>query len=57
MGVLNKVFTTLIPTWYPNGFDFSKIGLNFPNIETSQVLGIWSVEFALVIGILATILI
>ena len=56
VGVLNKVFTTLIPTWYPNGFDFSKIGLNFPNIETSQVLGIWSVEFALVIGILATIL-
>ena len=21
VGVLNKVFTTLIPKWYPNGFD------------------------------------
>ncbi|TWD94603.1 GntP family permease [Neobacillus bataviensis] len=52
VGVLNKVLTTLIPTWYPNGFDFSKIGLNFPNIETSQVVGIWSVEIALIVGIL-----
>ena len=22
VGVLNKVFTTIIPQWYPNGFDF-----------------------------------
>jgi len=56
VGVLNKLLTTLIPKWYPNGFDFSKIGLNFPNIETSQVVGIWSVEIALIFGILTTIL-
>src|SRR4051812_2778601 len=56
VGVLNKVFTTLIPKWYPNGFDFSSIGLEFPNIETSQVIGIWSVEMALIVGIITTIL-
>ncbi|WP_423801235.1 GntP family permease [Neobacillus sp. SAB-20_R2A] len=57
VGVLNKVLTTVIPKWYPNGFDFSKIGLtNFPNIETAQVVGIWSVEIALLAGIFATIL-
>ncbi|PGY15758.1 GntP family permease [Bacillus sp. AFS031507] len=56
VGVINKVLTTWIPKWYPNGFDFSKIGLNFPNIETSQVVGIWSVEIALIVGILTTIL-
>jgi H+/gluconate symporter-like permease len=56
VGVLNKIFTTLIPIWYPNGFDFASIGLNFPNIETSKVIGIWSVEMALIVGIITTIL-
>ncbi|NHC39778.1 GntP family permease [Bacillus sp. MM2020_1] len=56
VAVLNKVFTTIIPKWYPNGFDFESIGMNFPSIETSKVIGIWSVEIALLVGILATIL-
>ncbi|WP_394233672.1 GntP family permease [Niallia oryzisoli] len=57
VAVLNKVFTTVIPNWYPNGFDFEAIGMAaFPNIETTKVIGIWSVEIALIVGIIATIL-
>ncbi|OAH59645.1 transporter [Domibacillus aminovorans] len=56
VAVLNKVFTTLIPKFYPDGFDFSAIGLSFTNIETAKVIGIWSVEIALLCGIIATIL-
>ncbi|MDQ0243688.1 H+/gluconate symporter-like permease [Bacillus fengqiuensis] len=56
VGVTNKFFTTLIPQWYPNGFDFSSIGLeSFGKVELSQVTGIWSVELALLFGIIATI--
>jgi H+/gluconate symporter-like permease len=56
VGVMNKFFTLNIPNWYPKGFDFNKIGLkNFENIELSKVIGIWSVELALVVGIIATI--
>ncbi|MFJ5717906.1 GntP family permease [Neobacillus sp. NPDC093127] len=56
VAVLNKVFSTVIPQWYPKGFDFEAIGLAFPSIETSKVVGIWSVEIALIVGIIATIL-
>ncbi|WP_026695436.1 GntP family permease [Peribacillus kribbensis] len=56
VGVMNKVFTVNIPKWYPNGFDFSKIGLDvFGKVELPTVLGVWSVELALVIGIITTI--
>ncbi|PLT30051.1 GntP family permease [Peribacillus deserti] len=56
VGVMNKFFTVSIPKWYPNGFDFTKIGLDaFGKVELSTVLGVWSVELALIIGILATI--
>ncbi|MGG4040141.1 GntP family permease [Bacillus smithii] len=56
VGIMNKFFTVYIPKWYPNGFDFSKIGLkDFGIVELPNVVGIWSVELALVIGILATI--
>ena len=56
VGVLNKVFSTVIPQWYPNGFNFTNIGLDYPSIETSKVLGVWSVEIALLAGIITTIL-
>lgn len=57
VGVMNKVFTIMIPKWYPNGFDFSFIGLDvFGKVELSSVLGVWSVELALLIGIITTIL-
>ena len=56
VGVMNKFFTVSIPKWYENGFDFSKIGLEaFGSVNMSSVVGIWSVEMALVIGIVSTI--
>jgi H+/gluconate symporter-like permease len=57
VGVMNKVFITYIPKWYPNGFDFSKIGLKaFGVVDTAAVAAIWAVEMALVVGILTTLL-
>lgn len=57
VAVMNKVFTVSIPKWYPQGFDFKSIGLPlFGKIETTAVLAIWSVEMALAIGIIASIL-
>ncbi|MER2090606.1 MAG: GntP family permease [Sporosarcina sp.] len=56
VGVLNKFFTTYIPKWYSNGFDFAEIGLNdFGSVNMNQQLALWSVELALLIGILTTI--
>lgn len=56
MGVANKFFTISIPKWYPEGFDFSKIGLDlFGKVDLATVTGIWSVELALVLGIIATV--
>ncbi|KZZ83057.1 GntP family permease [Bacillus sp. SJS] len=55
VGVMNKFFTVSFPMWYPDGFDFTAIGLEaFGKIELSSVVAIWSVELALLIGILAT---
>lgn len=57
VGVANKVFTVNLPKWYPNGFDFSKIGLEaYGTVQMSGVVGIWSVELALILGIIATLL-
>jgi H+/gluconate symporter-like permease len=57
VGVMNKVFTVSLPKWYPHGFDFASIGLkSFGKVDLSSVLGIWSVEMALVIGIVAAML-
>lgn len=57
VAVMNKFFTMSIPQWYPQGFDFEAIGLPaFGKIETPAVLAIWSVQMALLIGIIAAIL-
>lgn len=57
VGVMNKVFLTLIPKWYPNGFDFSKIGLKaFGTVDIAAVSAIWAVEMALLVGIITTLL-
>ncbi|MDQ0884871.1 GntP family permease [Peribacillus sp. V2I11] len=57
VGITNKLFTTYLPQWYPNGFDFAKIGLeNFGSVNMGQVLAIWSVELALLVGISSAIL-
>lgn len=56
VGVANKFLTMSIPKWYPEGFDFSQIGLeSFGKVDLAAVTGIWSVEIALVLGILATV--
>ena len=53
---MNKVFTSILPKLYPDGFDFADIGLDsFGQIDIAGVVGIWSVELALTIGILATL--
>jgi H+/gluconate symporter-like permease len=57
VGIMNKVFVTYIPKWYPNGFDFNAIGLKaFGVVDIGAVAAIWAVELALIVGILATIL-
>ncbi|AYK59040.1 GntP family permease [Bacillus subtilis subsp. subtilis] len=57
VGAVNKYFTIYLPKWYPNGFDFSSIGLKeFGRLDISSAAAIWSVEIALVIGIITTIL-
>lgn len=56
VGVANKFFTISIPKWYPEGFDFSKLGLEaFGKVDLATVTGIWSVELALVLGILTAL--
>jgi len=57
VAVMNKYFTLAIPNWYPEGFDFAAIGLEaFGKIETPAVLAIWSVQMALIIGIISAML-
>lgn len=57
VGVMNKIFTVFLPKWYPNGFNFESIGLKaFGKIDLSSVVAIWSVEMALLIGIITTIM-
>lgn len=56
VGVTNKFFTVSIPQWYENGFDFAAIGLKaYGTVNMSSVIGIWSVEMALLVGIISTI--
>lgn len=55
VGVTNKLFITFIPKWYPNGFDFSAIGLKTYVIDVTAVQAIWAVEMALVVGIITTL--
>ncbi|MDQ0218176.1 H+/gluconate symporter-like permease [Peribacillus cavernae] len=53
---MNKFFTTYLPQWYENGFDFAAIGLkDYGSVNMGQMLAIWSVEMALLVGILIAI--
>lgn len=57
VAVMNKVFVTNIPKWYPEGFDFTKIGMDVLGVvDVSTFSAIWAVEMALIVGIIATIL-
>lgn len=38
---------TYIPKWYPNGFDFSAIGLGTYAVDVPAVAAIWAIEMAL----------
>lgn len=55
VGVTNKLFITYIPKWYPNGFDFSAIGLKAYTIDVTASAAVWAIEMALVVGILTSI--
>jgi H+/gluconate symporter-like permease len=57
VGISNKFFVISFPKWYPNGFDFKSIGLEaFGVVQLSSVVGIWSVECALLIGIISAMI-
>lgn len=56
VAVMNNYLTKAIPEWYPNGFDFSAIGLDEYSIDVASNVAIWSVEIALVVGIITALL-
>lgn len=55
VGVTNKLFVTYIPKWYPNGFDFSAIGLKTYSVDVAVAAPIWAIIMALVVGIVSSI--
>jgi H+/gluconate symporter-like permease len=56
VGVLNKVFTELIPRFYGKSHEFTLAGAAKPiTTEVSKVAAIWAVEGALLIGILTVL--
>ncbi|KOS69068.1 transporter [Lysinibacillus contaminans] len=52
---MNNYLTKAIPKWYPNGFDFSSIGLAQYSVDVAANTAIWAVEIALVVGILTAL--
>ncbi|PGV55775.1 GntP family permease [Bacillus sp. AFS037270] len=56
VGVTNKLFITFIPKWYPNGFDFSAIGLKVYTVDVTAMAAIWAIIMALVVGIVSSLL-
>ncbi|MCM3727229.1 GntP family permease [Neobacillus cucumis] len=56
VGVTNKLFITYIPKWYPNGFDFSAIGLKVYTVDVTAMAAIWAIIMALVVGIISSLL-
>jgi len=55
VGVMNKLFITYIPKWYPNGFDFSAIGLKAYTVDVTAMAAIWAIIMALVVGIISSL--
>jgi H+/gluconate symporter-like permease len=57
VGVLNKVFTVLIPKIYGSTTDTQLAGMDHPvSTQVSSVLAIWAVEGALIMGIVTVLL-
>lgn len=56
VGVMNKVFTGLIPTFYGKMHEMTLAGANKPiSTDVSKVVAIWAVEAALLVGILTVL--
>jgi H+/gluconate symporter-like permease len=56
VGVMNKVFTILIPRFYGATYSTSLPGLAKPVVtQVASVTAIWAVEFALLLGILTVV--
>ena len=55
VAVTNKYFSISIQEWYPNGFDFSAIGLINYSVDVSKVSAIWAVGLALLVGIISSL--
>lgn len=54
VGVLNLVFTRLLPKVYGPSFDFAAAGVkDVAAIDTSKVIALWAVQGALLVGIAA----
>jgi hypothetical protein len=57
VGVMNKVFTDLIPQIYGKNHSFipAVIGKAAPVVQESKIAAIWAVEGALLVGILTVL--
>jgi H+/gluconate symporter-like permease len=56
VGSVNWGLTRSIPAWYGESFDFTAIGLPaLATVKIANVVGIWSIEIALLVGIAATV--
>ncbi len=55
VGGVNLILTRSIPSWYGESFDFATIGLPaLAAVKIANVVGIWSIEIALLVGIAAS---
>lgn len=55
VAVTNKYLSTAITEWYPNGFDFTAIGLANYSVDVAKTSAIWAVGLALIVGIISAI--
>lgn len=56
VAIMNNYLTKAIPKWYPNGFDFSAIGLEEYSVDVAANTSIWAVVMALVVGIISALI-
>jgi H+/gluconate symporter-like permease len=57
VGILNKVFTNLIPVLYGSQFTIQTAGMDeYPAVDISKLAAIWAVEGALLVGIILVLI-
>ena len=57
VGILNKVFTTMIPRYYGSTFNFINIGIkDVSPLDIPKITAVWAIEGALLVGILLVII-